>query len=67
MLGTLVGGVVGIQHYDETLILTFDRSVGTLTFKILFKLYLRKVQEVDTWKGHWLGGVGVQSLGDTFL
>ena len=43
--------------------LTFDLAIMTLTYKILSRLYLGncKVQEVDTWKGHWLGVVGVQT------
>ena len=37
--------------------------------KSLSGLYLRncKVQEVDTWLGHWLKGVGVQRHGVTFI
>ena len=39
--------------------LTFDLAVVTLTYKILFGLCLgfHKVQNIDTWEGHWLGGV----------
>ena len=42
--------------------LSFDLSVVTLTIKILSGLYLRNctAQEVDTWLGNWLEGVGVQ-------
>ena len=38
--------------------LTFDFAIVTLTYKILSGLYLRKhkMAQVDTWKGHWLGG-----------
>ena len=41
---------------------TFQHTVVTLTFKIFSGLYLmnHKVYEVDTWYGHWLGGVGLQ-------
>ena len=39
--------------------MTFDLAVVTLTNKILSGLYRgnHKVQEVDTWLGHWLGFV----------
>ena len=49
--------------------LTFDLSIVTLTYKILSGLYLKncKVLEVDTWYGHWLGGVGVQCHGVTLI
>ena len=42
--------------------LTFDLTVVTLTFEILSGIYCRnhKVWEVNTWRGHWLRGVGVQ-------
>ena len=42
--------------------LTFDLATVTVSLKILSGLYLgnHKVQEVDTWYRHWLGGVGVQ-------
>ena len=48
---------------------TFDLAVVTLTYKILSGLYLRncKVLEVDTWEGHWSGGVGVQHHGLTLI
>ena len=43
----------------------FDLAVVTLSLKILSKLYLgnRKVEEVDSWYGQWLGGVVVQRCG----
>ena len=49
--------------------LTFDLAIVTLIYKVLSGLYLRnrKLQEVDTWKGHWLGVVGVQCYGVTFI
>ena len=49
--------------------LTFDLSVVTLIYKILFGLYLRncKVYEVDTWLGHWLWGVCMQRHGVTLI
>ena len=49
--------------------LTFDLAVVTLTYKILSGLYLGhgKMQEVDTWSGHWLGGVGFKCLGVTLI
>ena len=39
--------------------LTFDLAVLTLTYKILYGLYLGncKVKEVDTSCGHWSRGV----------
>ena len=45
--------------------LIFDLVVVTLPDKILPRLYLgnSKVQEVDTWLGHWLGVFGVPCLG----
>ena len=47
----------------------FDLDVVTLTYKILSGLYPRnyKMWEVDTWYGHWLGGVGVQHHGVTLI
>ena len=41
--------------------LTFDLVKVTISFKILSGLFLEfhKVSKVDTWYGHWLGGVGV--------
>ena len=49
--------------------LTFDLAVVTLTYKILSSLYLRnrKVWEVDTLDGHWLGSVGVGRHGVTLI
>ena len=37
--------------------------------KSLSGVYLRnrKIWEVDTWLGHWIGGVGVQSLSMTLI
>ena len=48
--------------------LTFGFVVVTLVGKILSGLYLgnHKVKEVDTWYGHWLGGVDVQRHDMTF-
>ena len=42
---------------------------GRAAGKSLSGLYLtnRKVLEVDTWWGHWLGGVGVQRHGLTLI
>ena len=42
---------------------------GRLAENSLSGLYLRnrKVQEVHTWQGHWLGGVGVQRHGLTLI
>ena len=64
MVGTLVRGCRCAASWSD-LDLTFDLAVVTLTYKILSGLYLinRTVQEVDTWLGHWLGGVGVQRHG----
>ena len=49
--------------------LTFDLAIVALTYKSLSGLYLgnRKVQEVDTWYGHWLGSVIVQCHGLTLI
>ena len=49
--------------------LTFELAIVTLSLKILSGLNLRncKVQEVDTWKGYWLGGVGMQHNGMTLI
>ena len=49
--------------------LTFDLGIVTLTYKILSGLYLRnrKVLQVDTLLGHWLGVVGVQRHGVTLI
>ena len=42
---------------------------GRVAGKSLSRLYLRnrKVWEVDTWQGHWLGIVGVQRRGVTLI
>ena len=49
--------------------LTFDLAIVTLTYKILSGVYLGncKVYDVDTWYGHWLGGVGMQRHGMTLI
>ena len=43
----------------------FDLAIVTLTFKILYGVYLGncKVQEVDTWQGYGLGVECVQHHG----
>ena len=68
MVGTLVRGCRCATSWSD-LDLTLDLAVVTLTYKILSGLYLgnRKVWEVGTWKGHWLGGVGVQRHGVTLI
>ena len=68
MVGTLVRGCRCATSWCD-LDLTFDLAVVTLTYKMLPGLYLRnrKVQEVDTWYGYWLGGVGVQRHGVTLI
>ena len=55
-----------MSWYD--IYLTFDRAAVTFTFNILSGPYLRncKVWEVDTWLGHWLGGVGMPNHGVPF-
>ena len=42
---------------------------GWAAGKSLSGLYLtnRKVEEVDTWQGHWLGGVGMQRHGMSLI
>ena len=65
MLGSVIGGGCKCASSWCDLALTFDLVIVTLSLKILSGLYLRncKVQEVDTWKAHWLEGVGVQHHG----
>ena len=50
-----------MHHHGLNLIFLFDIAVVTLTFIMLSGLYFRnhKAYEVDTWYGHWLGGIGV--------
>ena len=64
MVGTLVRGCSSATLWCD-LDLTFDLALVTLTYKILSGLYLGncRLQEVDTWQGHWLGVVGVQCHG----
>ena len=63
-MGTLVRGCRCATSWCD-LDLTFDLAVVTLTYKILSGLYLgnRKLLEVDTWEGYWLGGLGMQRHG----
>ena len=48
---------------------TFDLAVVTLTYNALSGLCFgyHKVQEVDIWKGHWSGVIGVQRHGVTCI
>ena len=49
--------------------LTFDLAIVTLTYEIWSGLYHGnlKVQEVDTWYGHWLVCVDVKHHGVTLI
>ena len=60
------------QHRNHDCSLVFTHGVqmgGEAVGKSLSGLYLGncKVYAVDTWKGHWLGGVGVQCHGVTLI
>ena len=68
MVGTLARGCRCAMSWCD-LDLTFDLAVVTLTYKNLSGLNIgnRKMQEVDTCWGHWLGGVGVQCHGVTLI
>ena len=64
-LGRDIGGGCRFATSWCDLDLTFDLDVVTLIFKILSRLYLCKVLQVDTWLGHWIG-VCLQCHGVTF-
>ena len=61
----------------QPIVFTHDVRMGRQAFgraarrweKVLSGLYLKnhKVQEVDTWLGHWLGGIDVHRHGVTFI